>query len=603
VRPRREALLLALVALVALSPVYVQDAQDSAHLCLSDALTHGRLSGDSCLSDAVDRSSHGGHLYSDKAPGLALIATPAFAAFRVGSTPENWPSFDLRLWGVRVLSVGLCFVLCAFMVGRVSEGLAPGYGGAALVTFALGTLVEPFAATEFDHVPAAMLAFAAFVLAWRGRPLLAGVAGGLAVLTNYEAGLAVGIVGVYLAFRGLRPVARYVAGAVPGALLLGAYDWAAFGAPWRLSYRYLDNVYYSTSQKTGFFGIGAPHVFQTVEVLAGPGGLLVVSPVLALACVGLFLVRREHPAEAAVCGAIAAAFVLLDFGYFTPYGGLSPGPRFLIPGLPFLAVGLAPAFRRAPLITSVAAAFSVISMTAVTLVWASNVVLRQTVWGELVRVPFQLGSSRYVQSLAGDVLHAAGPGRAWGAALVALAALAALVVAIGSLPWHEIRNRRRTSRRVPVAVGVAIAYLVVVAQVAAAFGYPYGNRTAGLAIVIVPVGTSISSRPSRPRLGGSVQVAVKVDYEGNDVANDLVLSVRLSPGLQLEGPPSYLIGSGCEGTRLVVCNLDYLPALHSTTVTFVVRPVAGGWQTISAWATSGGHAGFNHPRLVIPVAP
>src|SRR5262249_12616405 len=152
-------------------------------------------------------------------------------------------------------------------------------------------------------------------------------------------------------------------GVLPAAVLLGAYDWAAFGAPWRLSYRYLDNVFYATSQKTGFFGIGTPHVFQAVEGLAGPGGLLVLSPVLALASVGPFLLRREPPAEAAVCGAVTVAFVLVDCGYFSPYGGLSPGPRFLIPALPFLALGLAPAFRRAPLTTSVAAAFSVISMT------------------------------------------------------------------------------------------------------------------------------------------------------------------------------------------------------------------------------------------------
>ena len=32
------------------------------------------------------------------------------------------------------------------MIGRVTEGLAPGRGGAALVAFALGTLVAPLAA-------------------------------------------------------------------------------------------------------------------------------------------------------------------------------------------------------------------------------------------------------------------------------------------------------------------------------------------------------------------------------------------------------------------------------------------------------------------------
>ncbi len=41
----------------------------------------------------------------------------------------------------------------------------------------------------------------------------------------------------------------------------------------------------------------------------------------------------------------------LSFGYFLPYGGVSPGPRFFIPAVPFLAVGLAPAFARIPIAT------------------------------------------------------------------------------------------------------------------------------------------------------------------------------------------------------------------------------------------------------------
>ena len=46
--------------------------------------------------------------------------------------------------------------------------------------------------------------------------------------------------------------------------------------------------------------------------------------------------------------AVAAAYFVYNAGYWLPFGGGTPGPRFLIPMLPFLALGLAVAWRRWP---------------------------------------------------------------------------------------------------------------------------------------------------------------------------------------------------------------------------------------------------------------
>src|SRR5262249_34837147 len=104
-RPRRELLLLTLVGVAALTPIYRFGEQDRSRLCLTEAIGHGRVSNDPCLATALDRSNYGGHLYSDKAPGMSLLQLPAADALRLGPEPR-WGDEPLRLWGVRDLSSG-----------------------------------------------------------------------------------------------------------------------------------------------------------------------------------------------------------------------------------------------------------------------------------------------------------------------------------------------------------------------------------------------------------------------------------------------------------------------------------------------------------------
>ena len=87
---------------------------------------------------------------------------------------------------MRVWTGGLFLIVCSLLVGRAAEGLAPGWGGAALVTFAAGTLAGSLAVVNFDEIPAATLGFVAFLLAWRRRPGLAGLAAGALVLVEYQ---------------------------------------------------------------------------------------------------------------------------------------------------------------------------------------------------------------------------------------------------------------------------------------------------------------------------------------------------------------------------------------------------------------------------------
>jgi len=555
-RPRYELALLALVAVAALLPVYPVNAQDVSRLCLTRAIVHGHLSTDECLGNAFDKAAFGGHLYSDKAPGMSVLELPSAEELRLRPI-EHLNGLDARLWGVRLLSSGLAFLVCVLLVGRVAEGLAPGCGGAALVAFGLGTLVMPLAAASFEHVTAAALAFGAFLLATRGRSLTAGLLAGGACLVEYQARLIVVALALYLGVRGVRAVAAFAVGVVPGLVLLLAYDALAFGSPWHTPYRYIANGF-AFEQSKGLFGIGLPRAYSTFEVFAGGGGLLVVSPVLVAATIGLGLLARTRRAEAVLCGGVALSFAVVNSGYFLPYGGVSPGPRFLIPGLPFLAVGLGPAFAWRPRLTALLTALSIVPMTGLSLIWAMNTSLPRPIWGELARVPIDGSSGRFVRNLGGTALGWLGVGRIWGAAIVALAALAAFAL---STRWLWLRPAAADRRPwAPAAVAVLVC-VIALADASAVASYPYKYR---VAFAPPQLKADISATTTAAAPGQEVDFLVKLDNLATSSTMGVVLWVSIPKGMDLLGRPWFDRGIGCDGNALLTCGFDYQePSMRS----------------------------------------
>jgi hypothetical protein len=353
-RYRFEGLSLLLVALAVLTIVKPPHVQDHSRLAVSKAIVmRGSVRIDPWALTIGDRARYGGHWYSDKAPGLSFFAVPSVAVSDAVQGAEPWDG-TWRRWLIRIFLNGPLLLALCFVLGRVSEGLAPGTGTTVAVATGLGTLLGPLAGVLFEHVGAALFALGAFLLAWRGLPLLAGLVAGLCVLWEYQAALALVVVAAYVASRGARRLALYVAGLAPPLAALAVYDSAAFGSPFHLSYRYVADDF-TTLQHQGFFGVGLPSLATLHAVLLGgsglrPGiGLLATSPVLVPAAIGLVLLWKDGGRrEAAACACAAVAFVLCDAGYFAPYGGQSPGPRFAAPAIGFVLVGLPLALARWP---------------------------------------------------------------------------------------------------------------------------------------------------------------------------------------------------------------------------------------------------------------
>jgi hypothetical protein len=328
---------------------------------------------DPYVRQLVDRSWYQGHFYTDKAPGISLLAVPVYAALRA-LVPHRFFDPRRQLFDVvRYLLTALVVSLpAALFVGVFWRFLLPVLGrrraAVVAVGYGLGTMAWSLSALLFSHSVAAMSLFGAFMLlypvstgrahaAW-WRWAGAGMLCGLAALCEYPAAL-IGLLltlfgvqaarGVGLRRGGLRLLLFVVAGL---ALLapLALYNQIVYGNPFTLGYAHeAGDPAFARGMQRGLEGVGLPHLAALWGITFSPyRGLFVLSPFLLLALPGLAAMwrrQRQRPA-AALCACSVAAMLLVNSGYYMWYGGASLGPRHFGPALPFLVFPIAFAVRR-----------------------------------------------------------------------------------------------------------------------------------------------------------------------------------------------------------------------------------------------------------------
>ena len=91
---------------------------------------------------------------------------------------------------------------------------------------------------------------------------------------------------------------------------------------------------------------------------------------------------------------------------------------------------------------------------------------------------------------------------------------------------------------------------------------------------------------ANPAPGGEDDFTVSVANLGGAGALQTHLKITLPATLTLLGPPYYQRGSGCTGTQVLDCNLDYIPNGSSTVVKFSTKVSGSGAQLLTATVTS-----------------
>jgi len=383
---------LVLVALAAGSRLPDDGWNGTAHFALVQSLADGAPEIDGHLNQSGDIAYVDGHFYAAKAPGLALFSLPAYAvakgvdAIPLGS-PTSPPPGAHRVEGRTLwyanLTVVAAFLALLLLIRWAVERSVGTAGTPVALMLGLGTMLLPFATTYFAHDLAAALGFAAFgvaAYARTARPLLtiagAGVLAGLAVVVETPALIVATAVALYVAFHPphLARLCSFAAGALLGIVPLLSFNHWAFGSPLRTSYAHAVKERGTTGHDVlgandqGLYGITYPDLGALSDLLFSYRGLFVLTPITALALVSLpGLARRGLRSEALLVAGLTAAMLLYNASYAYPFGGWSPGPRFLVLLLPFLAFPLADAWLRWRTVTLVVAGISAFWMIAATL--------------------------------------------------------------------------------------------------------------------------------------------------------------------------------------------------------------------------------------------
>lgn len=338
--------------------------------------------------------------FSNKAPGMSLLATPAYAALRArwaaqGRTPDVKQVRDPRfrqarlrqaIYWARLTTATLPAFLFLLLLAWWLRPWVPEVRvrRLAVAAYGLGTLAFTYSVQLMSHQLATALLFSGLIwvdavarrrLRW-GWLFVAGLAAGAALCCDYQLVFAAVPLAVY-ALWWVRPWWRLglaALGAAPPLAVLLYYHHAAFGSILWTGYEFLVATHDQALHAKGVLGISTPRWEAFWGSFFAPdNGLFYFSPWLLIALGGLTPLWRGHacgdgPGRATGDGsssapggrpwwrptplAVLLIAVIAIYVYFISAltfwrGGWQTGPRYIAAMLPCFVLPYALVLRRA----------------------------------------------------------------------------------------------------------------------------------------------------------------------------------------------------------------------------------------------------------------
>jgi hypothetical protein len=315
----------------------------NAQFALTRAIVEQRtLAIDAFRDTTGDLSYHAGRTYANKAPGVSLLGVIPYALLYVSERAAGLDLNDplltgINLWLVTLLTCGVtgaAIPAVLFAYARRRLGIARRPALAVALIFAFATYLFAYSTVYFAHVPSALFLLLAFTLRDE-KPFTAGLAAGAASLCNYLCMPAALL--IFLMHR--ERLTQYVAGGIPFAILLGAYQLSAFGSPFTTAIDTMDPRFATEGALMGAIVPPQLSVLPAITI-SRFRGLFYLSPVLLMSLAGIVVMLRQRlfRRELAFAMTLVAFFVGFNLCFNGWHGGSAIGPRYILTIVPLLAI-------------------------------------------------------------------------------------------------------------------------------------------------------------------------------------------------------------------------------------------------------------------------
>jgi hypothetical protein len=319
---------------------------------------------------------HLGYIYSDKAPGLSLLAVPIYwlgdiiSVYLFGIDPSNHFMIDdivKFLIIISVLAFGAFTAIKFYDLLRIFN-ISHRFANLSTLIFAFGSIYYVYIGTFFSHSIAASLLILAIYYSSRFRLkkevtslLLSSVFSGFLVVCDYILLFLLPFLVCYafIPIPWKRPKSLdsikqswkynsrqfltylkyyipiftiYILPIILCGLLVTFYNFASFGNPFKSPYAY--SWYFWDDQHF------AESMFSGLEVLllSQHHGLINFMPIVLVSVIGFIPMYKKAPALASLCLSLSILIILLYSKYFLPTGGLNYGPRQIVSIVPLLVI-------------------------------------------------------------------------------------------------------------------------------------------------------------------------------------------------------------------------------------------------------------------------
>lgn len=340
--------------------------QNSRLDLLHALLYEGRIQIDSYHKNTQDKALIRGHYYSEKAPGTALVALPAFALSQgvlwlAGVSPTSPVGWQYGAWMTTAGSAGLMLGIAAVVLLQVLRRFVA-ENTARLVTLvlALATSLFTYATTLFSHTIAASFIAIALLAILRENKVRrnvwpdygAGLAAGAAIACEYTSAIIVAVLLMYVLRLGYAKAGRFMTATLLPLLMIPLNNVIISGSPFMLAYYQVPafNTYVDAhSSVLEFFRIDALSLTNMAWILfSEKRGLFFWSPFLWLAFPGFIVLwKKSRSLTLTILGA-CVLHILYASSISIWDGGWSLGPRHLTTLIPLLSIPVAIGFVTYP---------------------------------------------------------------------------------------------------------------------------------------------------------------------------------------------------------------------------------------------------------------